>query len=143
MLSILERIGRLRWLPQTLMGIGTAVAIWTLTGTVFAEPVILLGVPDDLGNVDGTFPYTVRVGVFNLRPSEIHVDRVAAGCSNERQVQVVGPFSTAWIDYPIDMPRFRLGPQEQVLTVHGNRGGKDFVASARFRFDVRRGGVPK
>ncbi|HTQ11726.1 MAG TPA: hypothetical protein VMI31_16820 [Fimbriimonadaceae bacterium] len=120
------------------MATGLVVAAWALVEPVAAAPVVLLGIPDDFGTVNGNRPVTVRVGVLNLRPSSARVETVAAGCSNEQPRESIPAFGIAWIDFPIEMRRFPLGPQFQVLAVHGDRSGHEFVAQARFHVTVRR-----
>lgn len=112
----------------------------------FKEPVVILGMPSDLGRIDGDKPVQIRVGFLNLLPNRhIQLRDLGCGCNMDEPkngIYTLNGIGTVWMNVTLNTNRLPVGRGSQTILVSGFVDERPFSFTRQFSYTVNQKEVP-
>ena len=132
--------------PNILIFGGVIVCCLGLAVPIESKTLLIYGVKNNLGVIDGDNPMALDFRVFNPHLVPVAIDVHAPGCTadgNSDQLLQVQPLTSQWIHYPFDPTHLRVGPGLQTIIILAYVNHRPERVMQSFTFTVKRMGLTK
>lgn len=117
---------------------GFSLVVYGLAKPVLDEPSLVLGLPSDIGRIDGNQTKQITFRIVNFRPSVLELDSLVGGCSARPLRVTARPLSTVEFAAELDPSRLPVGLNSTQLVLRGFLGDDPVSIVREVRFSVFR-----